>query len=356
MTRTVAVLVAGCGLPAVAFAHHGTGTTQVSAPSLPPPLVEDASEGVAAQVGLRYDLARIDRRIQDDQIDPADEPVSLHRATLTGGLAWPGQRSVALSMPLGAVQRVDGTQAGPGDLSLWVGQGLGQTVRFRVEGGLTAPTGRYDRDAALSGVDMQGLDDGQFLIATYDTRTSLGAGSWSAQARSVLQVPVGPVGLRGYGTVSQPLNRTPDGYRWGRDGTVGATVTSPALGPLTAELGADRRWHQTDRFAFVDTDTGEPIERPVGRRVGTGLSAAVGLQVSARARCRIDGYRLVGQEADGIQLIGSGGLGAGCQLSLPMPTRRAETQVADVDEVEAEAPEIDEPQDPSIPAGLQGPP
>jgi hypothetical protein len=327
-----------------AVAHHGTGTTQVSAPSLPPPTAEADGDETTARVGLRYDLVRLDRRIQDERIDPAEAPVSMHRATLSGGVSLPGGRSLGVGLPVGLVQRTDGASVGPGDLALWLGQGVGGAVRLQVEAGLTAPTGRYEQEAVHSAVDMQGLDDGQFLIATYDTRTSLGAGSWSAQARTALAVPLGPASARVHGTLSQPLDRTPDGYRWGRDVVAGGVVASPFLGPLGIELGADRRWHQTDRFAFVDEETGEPLEQPVGRRASTAVTAALALRLSERTRCRVDGHRVVAQQADGIQLTSSGGVGGGCQLLLPVPKRRAAAQVAETeadDDPWLEAPSAD---------------
>ncbi len=323
----------------VALAHHGTGTTQVTAPSLPPPSADTASDDVQLEAGLRYDLARLDEQVQEHQRTKAESPVAMHRAALSGRVFLPGQRSVGLSAPIGVVAGDDGSVIGAGDLSLWFGQGVGDRVRLQVEGGITAPTGRYDADAALSAVDMQGQDDGSFLIATYDTRASLGAGSWSAQGRSVLQVAVGPAALRGHGTVSQPLNTTPDGYRWGRDGVLGGAAISPALGPLTAELGAERRWHQTDRFAFVDEETGEPMEVPVGRRSATALTAGLGFVFSDRVRCRIDGHKVVAQEAHGIQLLTSGGMGAGCRVTAPWSRRRAES-VVDIEEDEASRPRL----------------
>jgi len=317
----------------LAFAHHGIGTTQVTAPSLPPPTAGTASDDVQVEAGLRYDLARLDEQVQEDQRTKADRPVSMHRAALSGRLFLPGQRSVGLSAPVGLVSGADGSVVGAGDVSLWLGQGVGDRVRLQVEGGITAPTGRYDADAALSAVDMQGQDDGSFLIATYDTRASLGAGSWSAQGRTVLQVALGAASVRGHGTLSQPLDTTPDGYRWGRDGVLGGVAISPALGPLTVELGAERRWHQTDRFAFVDTETGEPMEVPVGRRSATAVTAGMGVALGERVRCRVDGHRVVAQEADGIQLLTSGGMGAGCRVTAPWSRRRAES-VADVGEDE----------------------
>jgi hypothetical protein len=337
MTRSA--LVVGLFLPTGALAHHGTGTTQVTAPVLAvPTATEGIDEGVAAQVGLRYDLARLDQRVQEDQRQVAEAPVSMHRATLSGGLRLPRQRSMGLSVPVGLVHGVDGDSYGAGDVSLWLGQGVGRTLRLQVEGGLTAPTGAYQREAAHTELDVQGLEDGQFLMATYATRTSLGAGSWSAQGRAAARAPLGPAAVRGYGALSQPIDQTPDGFRWGRDVVAGGAVASPAMGPLTVELGADRRWHQTDRFAFVDEETGEPMERPVGQRSSTGLTAAVSLKLSERASCRFDGYRLVGQKAAGIQLMASAGAGGGCQLVVPAPKRRVEAQVA---ESEAE-PEVEQ--------------
>ena len=324
-------------LTATALAHHTSGTSQVSAPAVTAPGSTEEVDELNLYAGTTYDLTAVDRRVHGEQREAAEDAVTLHRLTLTGGLALPGRRAVEVAAPVGWVHRAGNDDLGLGDLSLRARQGLGllgDRLDLQVVAGLTAPTGRTADRASLSAIDVEGAADGSLTIATYDTRASLGAGSWSAQALAGVEAEVGPAAVRGHAVLSQPVSATAEGYRWGRDTTVGAMAVSPAVGPVRVEAGAQRRWHQADRGAHVDEETGETWA--AGARQSSFLVGGVELAVSPRLRCRVDGRRVVSQRAEGIQLMASGGASAGCQLRAPVPRRARATEVSDDGGREAE--------------------
>jgi len=308
---------------ASALAHHGTATTVVSMAAPTPEAPSEPVEAVQGRVGTTYDLTSVDQRVQGRQrdalrdLDSTDDVVTLHRVTVSAGLAMPGQRTVDLLLPVGMVHDGSGNDLGPGDATVLVGQGLGRRARLHLSGGITAPTGRYERSASLSELDMQGSPDGTLTLATYDTRASLGAGSWSALASASGELPLATAAVRARAGLTQPLSRTPEGYRWGRDTLLGGALVAPPLGPVAVDLGAERRWHSADDDTYVDDDTGRTTA--AGARQSNAVTAGVTLTVSSRVTCRVDGRRLFGQQADGIQLMASAGASAGCRLSAPLP-------------------------------------
>jgi len=317
----------------VAFAHHTTATTAVSPP--PAPTADpDEVEGVHLVAGTRLDALRLGRRVHGATASAAEAPATIHRLTALGGLSLPGQRRVQLAMPVGRVHTDAGDRWGAGDASLQVAQGLGQRWRLGLSAGITAPTGRTDTQAQLSALDMRGAADGSLTLSGYDTRANLGVGSWSAQAGATAQAPLGPAAIRATVALSQPLTRTEEGYRWGRDTSAGAALLSPPLGPVRVEAGAQRRWHQADRFTQVDLDTGE--HSAAGARRDAALTAGLAVRVSQQVQCRASMHHVVAGWAEGIQLMTTAGAGAGCEVRAPWPSARRTDAVEASGDAQAE--------------------
>lgn len=271
-----------------AWAHHGTavGTvapTAAGAEGAEGPL----SLGLSTWAGHFGRLKRGGGRLDGPAIDVALATFSVR--VQSKNLFAEGR------VPVGTVH-TDEWRGGLGDVELLGGLRMA-AVRTYV--GMRLPTGRYATDAAVSFTDVA-LDGTTLLATTYDTRAGLGAGTWTARAGVVgeqgqSRVVVGALDLE------VPLDRAPDGVRWGSTATASTGVgwrseRARVTGAVEFVVHADdQRW--------ADDDGGVLASQHFGRRVGGFLRVDGGWRVEERIwilpRLRVPLHQWV----QGVQLV-----------------------------------------------------
>jgi hypothetical protein len=219
-------------------------------------------------------------------------------------------------VPVGLVQTQDVAVAGPGDLALDTSQRLvgGKKGGWYLQGGVTAPTGVDGRGTAHSAIDLTPLEDGQLLVATYDTRASLSRGAWTARLGTTGRLALGPVQLGSSLDAQQPLHATQEGIRWGRDVMVSGWTRADPIQAMGFSVAGDGRWHASDQGAFIDTETGEPLVQEVGKRQSLGASAQVHLMPSKTTACTISMRTPLWQRSESIVLMEGVSGGVGCRI------------------------------------------
>ncbi|MEM7675284.1 MAG: hypothetical protein AAF449_04680, partial [Myxococcota bacterium] len=236
-----------------------------------------------------------------------DEP-DLLQMTMTPSLTARFSTGTALRLqtPAGFVrmspeQGQTQTSFGLGDVGFEVQQALHSfwgpargALQFYVRGGMTAPTGRYGTDAALS---VQAFNNTLDRI-THTTQLSLGDGAWVSTAGFDAVMTVGARSFVGVqGTWREPLTETPDGIRWGRD-WYGRAAWTVALLPNALALtgGFDAHRHEANRALF------DGVDERFGDRTEIGTELGIRLRSSAWS-CGLSGHVPVWQRADGVQLV-----------------------------------------------------
>lgn len=299
---------------AIAFAHHDTAVARVGdGPALTASLADEVDPDRPELVvglsvgGSRFSGAR--RGGAKHALDAGSVTVGL--AELAVGARLPGGTSLGLALPVGVVDvrtPIDRHAApGVGDLRVE----LAQTARsersaLRLRIGALAPTGGTDDRAAVSLLDL----GAGYRVVSYDTRASLGAGSWSALAGIDAWRRVGPASVGLEADVRAPFTDTPDAIRWGADLAARLGGDLPIARRLAAGARVGLRRHTSDALAVLSEDTGEPVEIRSGGRSALTAHGRIGwrprddLQLSASVGAP------VWQHVQGVQLAEavSGGL------------------------------------------------
>src|SRR5690606_25852197 len=131
--------------------------------------------------------------------------VWVNRLSLSAQLELASLTSVGVRVPTGVVsvkppEAPSHSSTGLGDVELFVAQelltplrslgGAGARpktpVRLILRAGVVAPTGVYEPDSQLTLTDVSGGPGGSIGVNTYNTRTSLGGGSWAASGALTL--------------------------------------------------------------------------------------------------------------------------------------------------------------------------
>lgn len=289
-------------LVSIALAHHDTAVSQVgTAPTLPTPgFTQD--RGPRLEFAVASSVASYTRTLRGSKaLRGYANAVTQSSLTPVARMLLPSGTGFELAVPLAVVGTKSPLQdtelrGGMGDLSVAVSQRLGGFVS-RV--GLQAPTGPYDPEPVVSVLD---LTSGDGRLTTYDVRTGLGSGAWTAQGGLAGSWNRERFGIDGTLDGWVPFTKTPDAIRWGP--TLGATLgtTFAVHRRLRLGLGADARHHLPDRWIAADEDTGLPTEAQAGRRsaIGASLQAlatlgraqVLGLQVHAPLWQHVQGVQL----------------------------------------------------------------
>lgn len=309
MSRSLLTLVVIALTPAVVRAHHDSTVGRIDSPRL---LSVESSELPTPRIdsAAGYTFSRFGRLLDGRDTRDADGAISVHLMHLMNRVVLNDDWAVGAFVPLGVSTAStddgdDQNSAGLGDMTLFVERRLWDDERLRVtvDGGLLLPTGRYDPDNALSVSDLQTSDDGGLDLATFDTRSSLGADVWAAR---------GGVDLRWVGTrirpglrvaLSQPLSETSDGIRWGADVWTRLDAAASLFGDaLNVHLGFDYRKHFGDRLDFADEDE-VPERRTVGGRDDIGAVVDLQVPLGDALSCGASARLPVWQRAGAIQWV-----------------------------------------------------
>lgn len=210
---------------------------------------------------------------------------------------------------------------GLGDLQLFGEQNLLQMMRwsktsqFFLRVGLRVPTGRYEPNLQLSLTDISASVDtlGTINSTTFNTQANLGAGSWAgvvalrfiAQLMSLVNIVLDT-------SLTTPLNRTQEGYRWGLDSLTSAQIGVDILpNHITVIVGGDYLWHQRDLVPDIST----AADLLVGGRRELGI--LFGVQVGRRSKlpCALSMHLPVYQQVGGIQLVETLSGQIGCTMA-----------------------------------------
>jgi len=314
-----------------ARAHHGGPVSRVGAPSAPlGARLHGVTPAPRVDLGIGYGATYFDRTYEGDSPYALGSlgSVLVHVVSLDGGVTLGSGTTLSATLPAGVVESdaPDGarrSESGLGDLSFRVSQDLAalwdpsddRSVALELRVGAVAPTGRYDRTAALTVLGLQAGPGGALSPTTYDARASLGAGAWSLSggARVVGRVAPG-LGLEAGVGVVAPVEDTPDDIRWGADLTahVGATLDL-AGGALAVSLGADARAHAADEIPFVDGAVHE-----AGARTELGLQLGVFARPVDTLSCGLRAHVPVYQRVDGVQLVETVSVSLACGVGVAL--------------------------------------
>lgn len=312
-------------------AHHSTATTRVNGAidiRQTPSAKDAAPERLDA--ALRYDFLLFDRVLAGTApyTDAAMGSAALSMVTLSAGVEFPSRTRATLRVPFGVstLQESDGSSqstSGAGDMQVLLGQELvslfaTEELPFTIllQGGVLAPTGKYDPEAALSVTDVGGYKAGELQLATYNTRTSLGLGAWAALAALQLDWDVVKEFSAQFSTaLLAPVTNTVDDIRWGADVEVGiATRTWLYQEVVSLLVGVDYRFHGQDEVPAVELFGAERVE--VGGRNELALRAGVGANFSEDVSCALGGRLPFWQQASGVQLVETAAITLGCGYAL----------------------------------------
>lgn len=325
MKRLALAALLALAAPSGAFAHHGQATNRLGPDPGGGRLVWSDAPPPRVLVTAGYDHTHFSRARQGAGAYARADlgRVSVDTLTLAANVELASRTRFVLQLPVGLTtvrpaRAAAQTAAGLGDLTLGVAQpwSLGGPWRLQAEAGLVLPTGRYANDAALSLTDVSGVSDGGVDLVTYDTRASLGAGTWSPYADLTAGARVGRwAGAVGV-TVQAPLTRTSDDIRWGYDvetrvsGQVG--VWRAGRFGVTVGAGVDYRRHGRDDVPNLETGETEAT----GGRHDVGARLRVQVDLPGQVWCAAQARLPVWQYAGGVQLMETVSAGATCAVSV----------------------------------------
>ena len=207
---------------------------------------------------------------------------------------------------------------GLGDIALGLSHasatpGTASTNRFRwtVRGALIWPTGAYAPTNDLRIGGLRPLESGALVPSTFDASTSPGAGIHQILVGGELQRPVGRLwethwALGASASWVQPLGRTPDGRRWGRDLNAGTSISALRfLGRFGLGL------HAGGELIDHAADTGPVGEGPetraanLGRRTVMNLKTGATIALFRELACGGAYARPLWRRVEGLQLVHS---------------------------------------------------
>lgn len=296
-------------LPMKALAHHDSTVGRIDSPRL---LSVESSELPTPRLDAAagYTFSRFGRLLDGRETLDADGAISVHLVHVMNRVVLNDAWAMGALVPFGAstASTQDGedlNSTGLGDMTLFVERRVWDDERFRltVDGGLLLPTGRYDPDNALSISDLQTTDEGGLDLATFDTRSSLGADVWAARGGFDLRwvsTLIRP-GIRV--ALNQPLSETSDGIRWGADVWTRLDAAASVFGDsLSINLGFDYRKHFGDRLDFAQGDE-VPERRTVGGRDDVGAVVDLQVPLGEALSCGASARLPVWQRAGAIQWV-----------------------------------------------------
>lgn len=292
-------------LASLALAHHGTTPSQV-APQVTPARL-DVVQGWTVTYGADWRSTGHHTVLRDGKTTRNAQGfrITTHALTQHVRVGFPTGTGVSLALPVGGT--LTHTNAGreqhlgPGDLVLRVDQRLGPVV---LNLGGTAPTGTTaTHSVQMSDVVSRGT---ALAMQSYDTRASLGAGTWTTLGGAALdgrfQAVTGSLSTWG----QLPLGENRDGVRWGA--TVGAQGSAGLdKGPLAARADLTLRHHTADRW--IDDELGPTSG---GRRTQLAVGGSLAVRPSQTVRCRASARVPVLRQAQGTQLVESFSANVGC--------------------------------------------
>lgn len=300
-------------LLATAAAHHGTAVNQVGPGTTP--LGPTVGDGARVQLGVDLWTDGFTRTLRGSQPTEEDVSVWVQQLAVQGSLHLENGLDLGLRLPVGLALTDTGedrsSTVGPGDLALlggWIGERLG------LHGFVTLPTGAYQQDGQLSWTDLAGAD-GQLRLTTYDTRASLGLGSFSLGGRGDARVPLGAGQLAFTAGIAVPVGSTPDGITWGStlDGSAALHSTDRARWGGSVRVGL--RQHLADRRLALDEDLGQLAQQRSGRRTELAVGLGGRVQVAEGLRCDLGLELPVWQHVQGVQLVQTVGGRLGCRTA-----------------------------------------
>lgn len=306
---------------ALMLAHHDVAVGRVG----DDPLQTASTVGLSlplprAEAALRYGFSDFSRVLRDGQSmgDAATASVLVQTLTPTVGVRLPSRTALQLSLPTGQVLQDEQGSVGLGDLQLVASQGFGRRKSLfagQASLALRVPTGHYNQKASFSVTDIE-QQDGAYYLTTYDTRASLGSGSFALSAAASGRVKLGGLSWVAAASFQQPVGYTPDEIWWGRDLSL---RTGPAVG-----LGRKDRWqltllasgslHTRDRIETTDEDTGLPTTLRVGQRRELGIQGQAAVRVLPAVACGLSAQVPVLQDTEGVQLVQRVGVGTQCSV------------------------------------------
>lgn len=234
-----------------------------------------------------YQFTRFDRFLDDRAAQVGSGSIDVHQTVLTSRWFMTGSTFLSAVLPFGVSLTREGERTehtrGLGDLRLGLGRATQwQSLSITVEGNVMVPTGRYEPNNTVSVSRFVESPRGGLDLSTFDTRASLGADVWSAQAAVAISrlFPLATPRVRLF--ASQPLTETSDGIRWGAD-LAAVLDLSRQFGALNVGAGTEWRTHLRDRLMLVGTDT----EQSVGRRDQLSALMDVSVALASDARCGV---------------------------------------------------------------------
>lgn len=313
-------------LSALAFAHHDTVVSRVSAS----PSASAASLAVPlprAEMGLSASMDRFNRVLWEDdwRAQKLEQGASLATLSPSLGLRLKSQTALVVTLPVGQVFYGDGTQErGLSDLRLGVAQSLSRPKRpwsLDVQAGLSAPTGRYLQDTAWTATTLETPSSGEALVLTSDSRISLGMGTFALSASGVARLEQGRNAWVLSGSAVQPVGWTSDAIWWGRDLSVSAGGLRSVNSKGRVQVGGTVQGalHSENRMQVSDDHEGEKVLRR-GARQELLVNGVATVGVRENLGCGIAVQVPVVQHADSIQLVRSAAVSTQCGVGLS--TRR----------------------------------
>lgn len=323
-----------------AAAHHGTATTRVDSAAQ---ATLASSSGVPAprlELGIGLGARSFARTMAGTAPFAGDPLGTVAVQQLTASLRYTlrTRTHLLVQVPIARIHTQSATGeptsvAGLSDVSAAVGQDLwvwkGPETRtsprlvWRAQGGLSAPTGRYDAVSRFQITQVDDTGDGGLDIITYDTRATLGSGAWALSAATALDwMPSDRVGLVVSAATSVPVTRAPDEVRWGSDleATLGGRASLLA-NRLTVGGQLAARHHTRDEIDAIDEETGQTVRDRVGGRDQVSVGAAVQGRLSRALVCSAQVSAPVWQRAGGIQLMETWSTSASCSLGVSTKRR-----------------------------------
>ncbi|MEO1482406.1 MAG: transporter [Myxococcota bacterium] len=303
MTRLSLIATLAWVLPGAALAHHDGAIGRID-PTSAQLVTPGRGEAPRLDSSLAYRFAYFGRVLDDGSTVDGDGAIEVHLAVLGARVYATDSVFFSAALPVGLSrtegERFDEQTRGLGDMTLGVGYATQWSrVLLSAEAGMVLPSGRYEPENALTISDITTTAEGGLDLALFDTRASLGADTWAAQAAVTAALPLGPWIPRARLSAVQPLTDTEDGIRWGTDLSAAADLAWTG-GPVTLSGGAEWRSHLEDRLQVGSDDA--PLER-LGGRDQLSVLAEISVATGEDARCGIAGSVPVYQRTGAPQVV-----------------------------------------------------
>ena len=320
---------AALGPPITVSAHHTTQISRIESNPSRSIGPGDRKPGFAPSLGLTLSFAYFGATKSGDSKHAKSNlgQVWVEMTSLQGEIGLPTRGTLRLRFPFGVLRTMPANDAatthlGLGDLSfefeqpIWRGRLFGSEVSTGGYAGLSLPTGVYGHDLSTTATEVNGGENGTINLTTYDARATLGAGATVLFGGAFLQLsPSSSWRIQASTSLRKPLERTPDGVRWGADFSQTVQVRSAVTERFGWFGGANFYLHQKDHFSFLD-DQAKTVTAKAGSRKDAGALAGIWFRASSSIDCQAQARLPVWQHFDGVQLAENVRMSLGCRTYL----------------------------------------